>query len=137
MNTRRIGGDLWFPLMCLDDTGSSHFSIYQQDDLPLLGIDAAYNRHLLPELVVTGNGNVYCQKVLLEQQIVAFDGNPIGINTFQKCLIMQGHSGAGTRLSGPKLRMTLFVGTAPDNTSRLHAAVKKNGLKGELPVVWG
>lgn len=64
--------------MCLDDTRSSYFNIYQQDDVPL---DAAYNYHLLPELVVTVNGSVYCQKVLLEQQIVAFDGNPIGINT--------------------------------------------------------
>lgn len=121
--------------MCLDDTGSSYVSIFAQDDVPLLGIDAVYNYHLPPELVATANGNVYCQKLLLELQVIAFDGNPMGISTIQECLIVQGHSGTGTRLSGPKLRMTLFIGTAPDNPSRLHAAVRKNGLMGKLPVV--
>lgn len=47
---------------------------------------------------------------------------------------MPGHSGEGTRLSGAKLHTTLFVGTAPDNTGRLHA-VKKNGLVGKLPAI--
>lgn len=85
MNTKRVGEGVWFPFMCLEDTGSSYFSIYEQDDVPLLGVDATYNYHLLPEIVVTANGNMYCQKVLLEQRIVAFDGHPIGISTFEEC----------------------------------------------------
>lgn len=124
---------MWFPLMRLEDTESSYFSIYEQDDVPLLGVDAAYNYHLLPEMVVTANGNMYCQKLFLEQQIVAFESHPIGISTFEECLIMPGQS--GTRLSGPKLHTTLFVGSAPDNTGRLYAAVKKNVLVSQLPVV--
>lgn len=135
MNSRRIGGGVWFPLMCLEDTGSSCFSIYELDDVPLLGINQPYNYYLLPENVITANGNIYCQKVLLELQIVAFDGNPIGITTFEECFIMPGHSGGGTRLSGQKMHRTLFVGTAPDNTGRLYAAVKKHGLVGKLPVI--
>lgn len=58
--------------MCLEDTGSSYVSIYEQDDLPLLGINPAYNYYLPPELIVTANGNMFCQKLILEQQILAF-----------------------------------------------------------------
>lgn len=57
--------------MCLEDTGSSYVSIYKQDDLPLLGINPAYNYYLPPELIVTANGNMFCQKLILEQQILA------------------------------------------------------------------
>lgn len=98
---------MWFPLMCLDDTGSSFVSLYELDDLPLLGIDASYAYYLPPQLVMTANGNMICHKVLLEQIILSFDADPIGISTLQECLIMEGHSEMGTRLSGPKLRMTL------------------------------
>lgn len=118
----------WFPLMCMEDTGFSYFSIYQQDDRPLLGINPAYNHYLSPEIVATANGNVYCQKLLLEQQIAALNGNPIGVATGEVCLIMPGHSGAGT----PEATHDVFVGTAPDNTGILH---KKSGHVRKLPVI--
>lgn len=67
---------------------------------------------------------MHYQKVILEQQIVAFNGHSIGSASFEEYIIMVGHSDN-----------TLFVGTARDNTENLLAALKKNGFVGRLPVV--
>lgn len=67
---------------------------------------------------------MHYQKVILEQQIVAFNSHSIGPASFEECIIMVGHSDN-----------TLFVGTASNNTENLLTTLKKNGLVGRLPVV--
>lgn len=135
MDTRKIGGYSWTLLRCLEDTGSSDFSVYLEDDVPLLGIDETYHHWLSTITLLTAGGQVNCHQVWLELQVVGFNGQPISSSSFEICVVMPGKSRHRTRLSGHKLHNTLFVGSAPDHTGNLHVAEKKGGPVRKLPAV--
>jgi hypothetical protein len=125
-------------LSFLDDTGSTSPSVFQDDDLQLLGIFPGGFGWGDPMVFNTANGVVERDTCYFNMIWLGNDGRPLE-NQFhmEHAVIMPGRStdNEATRLSGMSLRRTIFTGTAPDGNGVLYLAHKKNGVTSNLPVV--
>lgn len=136
MRVRKVNG-LWSELLCLEDTGSSSFTIFQGDDVDMLDLNAAYPYWEAPRITHTANGNVFRTFVRLELQVLSAGpgSDPIGPVYEDSCAILPGFSFTGNRLSGMGLHRNLFVATAPDGARVQYIGEKKNGVVRQLPIV--
>lgn len=136
MQVRRIGGH-WCEFSCLEDSGSTNFSIFERDDLAMLGVNDAYPHWDMALPTATANGIVLRRYINLQVRVLSEGpgSEPIGPIFLEHCAVMPGFSQAGTRLSGMGLHRDLFVATAPDGAGFLYVAEKKNGIVRQLPVV--
>lgn len=121
--------------LCLDDTGSTHLSLFSDDDLVGLGIDGAYTGWGPRVNVQTANGLVECDSLRLLLGLK--DNGEVLMRPLRGywCLAIPGSSAGQMRLSGMSVRGRFYTATAPDGSGSLYVSVKRNGVVGQLPVV--
>jgi len=124
-------------LIFLDDTGSNIPSVYEQDDLPLLGIQNVHGQgHFID--IATAGGVVRRRTILITMRWwIGLDKILSAAPILQEACINPGSSGdpGAMRLSGMSLRMQSFSATAPNGSGDLHLADRKHGVVVRLPVV--
>lgn len=135
MRVRRINGP-WCELCCIEDTGSSCFTIFQ-NDVQMLQLNPSYPYWESPRNIHTVNGSVRRSFVRLELQILSAGpgSEAIGPVYQESCAIQPGFPFTGRRLSGMGLHRHMFVATAPDGARVQFIGEKKNGVVRQLPIV--
>jgi hypothetical protein len=127
-------------LTFLDDTGAGMPSIYEQDDLPILGLFGPGGAGWGPAVrLTTAGGIIWRPTVYVNMRWMVRSGAMLSAAPIlQQAAVNRGFSTDpnAMRLSGMSLRMQSFTATAPDGGSgHLHLADKRNGIVTRLPVV--
>lgn len=96
MRVRGINGS-WCELNCLEDTGSTNFTIFQDDDVRMLHLNPGYPYREAPSMIHTANGDVLRYFVRLELNVLSSGpgSDPIGPMYQESCAILPGFSHAG------------------------------------------
>ncbi|OJD26154.1 hypothetical protein ACJ73_02464 [Blastomyces percursus] len=109
-------------VMMLNDTGSNTMTVFDTD-LTALAIPPTY-RGLGPEVpITTAGGTVTRKQIIIEVQLVDFQGNPVSEWIREGGIVAPADPGA-SRLSGDGIRQSLYFATAPGN-QYLYVAAKK------------
>lgn len=122
-----FGGDpnLVHIITFINDTGSSFLSL-DPYDLLAIGHTPYYAGNLGLTEVLTANGTVLRDRVMVQMQLLDALGNPMS-DWFVEDAVQAPLFPGTERLSGHKMRNFLYFGTAPRNGS-LYIAEKKHGL---------
>jgi hypothetical protein len=127
----------------LDDAGADRASVFEGDDLLMLGLFPGGPGWGQPIRVLTANGPVLRDVVFLYLRWLTFplqlDRQTPPLGTFW--ILVEAYVCPGfsfdpdtTRLSGMSIRRYLYTATAPNGAAMLHIAEKKNGFISRIPI---
>lgn len=136
MRVSPIGGTAYTDLLCLEDTGSSNFTLFETD-LYAIGVSPGYTFWMPDVSVQVVGGALSLQCVILELQVLSHGvgSEAVGGVFYDTCHVLPGGPDNQLRLSGMGLHRHLFVATAPNGLGVQYVATNKTRLAAQLPVV--